>query len=53
MQEVKSIEECLAEDFEKVILCSPERRTLAGVNALVAERIGRADQAKVLMSTGA
>jgi len=47
-QEVKNIEKCLAEGYEKVILCSPEKKTLENVRVLVSQGLSKSDQAKVL-----
>jgi hypothetical protein len=47
-QEVKNIEKCLAEGYEKVILCSLEKKTLENVKSLVSQRLSKSDQAKVL-----
>jgi hypothetical protein len=47
-QEVKNVEKCLAAGFEKVVLCSPERKVLESVNSLVAQSISEPDQKKVL-----
>lgn len=47
-QEVKNIEKCLTAGYEKVILCSPEKKTLAGVRALVSEKLNKSAQAKIL-----
>ena len=47
-QELKNIEKCLAAGYEKVILCSPEKKTLEKVKALVFERLKDSDKEKVL-----
>jgi hypothetical protein len=47
-QEVKNIEKCLAAGYEKVILSSPEKKTLVSVKALVSETLSISDQAKIL-----
>jgi len=47
-QEVKNVEKCLAAGYEKVILCSPEIKTLTSVRALVSEKLSKSDQAKIL-----
>jgi len=46
-QEVKNIEKCLAAGFERVILCSPERKILESVKDLVSQSIGEADSKRV------
>jgi len=47
-QEVKNIEKCLTAGYEKVILCSLEKRTLSNVKSLLSQRLSKSDQAKVL-----
>jgi hypothetical protein len=47
-QEVKNIDKCLSAGYEKVILCSPEKRTLVAVRGLISEKLSTADQAKIL-----
>jgi hypothetical protein len=47
-QEVKNIEKCLAEGYEKVILCSPEKKTLENVRSLISHGLSKSDQSKVL-----
>jgi len=47
-QELLNIEKCLRADYEKVILCSPERKTLDKVRVLVSQKINESDQGKVL-----
>jgi hypothetical protein len=47
-QEVKNIEKCLTAGYEKVILCSPEKRTLSNVKSFLSQRLSKSDQAKVL-----
>lgn len=47
-QELKNIEKCLAAGYEKVILCSPEKKTLEAVKSLVTEKMSASAQAKVL-----
>jgi len=47
-QELKNIEKCLAEGYEKVILCSPEKKTLENVRSLISQGLSKSDQAKVL-----
>ncbi len=47
-QELKNIDKCLAAGYEKVILCSPEKRILETIKILVSEKLSVADQAKVL-----
>jgi hypothetical protein len=47
-QELANIEKCLAAGYEKVILCSPEKRTLEKVKSRVSQKLNDSDQAKVL-----
>lgn len=47
-QELKNIEKCLAAGYEKVILCSPEKRTLEAVRSLVTEKTSASAGKKVL-----
>jgi len=47
-QEVNNIEKCLAAGFGKVILCSPEKKTLENVKSLVSQRLSKSAQAKIL-----
>ena len=46
-QELKNIEKCLAAGFEKVILCSPERKTLDSIRSLTSQSLARAELKKV------
>jgi hypothetical protein len=46
-QELKNIEKCLAAGYEKVIVCSPDKKTLAGIKALVSQNITESDQRKI------
>jgi len=47
-QELSNIEKCLKAGYEKVIMCSPEKRTLEKVKALVYEKLKDSEQEKVL-----
>ena len=47
-QEIKNIEKCFAAGFEKVVLCSPEKKTLDDVKALISERLPGRDLDRVL-----
>ena len=47
-QELSNIEKCLASGYEKVILCSPERKGLEKTKALVVKRLKSSNQEKVL-----
>lgn len=46
-QELKNIEKCLAAGFEKVVLCSPERKILENVKGLVSEKMSETDLQRV------
>lgn len=46
--ELSNIEKCLRAGYDTVILCSPERRTLDMVKALVSRKLSESDQDKVL-----
>ncbi len=47
-QELKNIEKCLAAGYEKVILCSSDKKTLVKVKTLALEKLSESDQQKVL-----
>jgi hypothetical protein len=47
-QELKNIEKCLKAKYDRVILCSPEKRFLEKVRGLVIDSFQEADQGKVL-----
>jgi len=47
-QELSNIEKCLRAGYEKVILCSPEKKTLDKVKKLVLQEIKNSDQEKIL-----
>lgn len=47
-QELGNIQKCLASGYDKVILCSPDKKTLKKVNALVLQSLNESDQQKVL-----
>jgi len=47
-QELSNIEKCLASGYEKVILCSPEKKNLEKVKALISQKLKPSDQEKVL-----
>jgi hypothetical protein len=47
-QELSNIEKCLRAGYEKVILCSPERKTLEKVKSLFSQRFGEGEKEKVL-----
>lgn len=46
-QELKNIEKCLAAGFEKVVLCSPERKIVESVKDLVSQSLSETDLKKV------
>jgi len=47
-QELSNIEKCLIAGYEKIILCSPEKRTLDKVKTLVWQKLKESDKEKVL-----
>jgi hypothetical protein len=47
-QELKNIEKCLGAGYEKVILCSPEKKTLEKVKTLASQKLKESDQKRVL-----
>jgi hypothetical protein len=47
-QELSNIEKCLAAGYEKVILCSPEKKSLEKIRTLISKRLKPTDQEKVL-----
>jgi hypothetical protein len=46
-QELKNVEKCLAAGFEKVVLCSPERKILESVRGLVSQTVCEADLKRI------
>jgi hypothetical protein len=48
-QELANIEKCLRADYDRVILCSADKRTLTKVKALAAQRLQAAEREKVLL----
>lgn len=46
-QELKNIEKCLNAGYERVVLCSPEKKTLENVKSLVSQELNESDQKKV------
>jgi hypothetical protein len=47
-QELSNIEKCLGAGYEKVILCSPEKKSLEKIRNLISKRLKPTDQGKVL-----
>lgn len=47
-QELSNIEKCLKAGYDKVILCSPEKKTLRKVRVLTAQELKESEQDKVL-----
>ena len=47
-QELANIEKCLAAGYDKVILCSPKKRSLQRVEKLVTEKLAASDRERVL-----
>lgn len=46
-QELKNIQKCLAAGYEKVVVCSPDKKSLNSIKVLVEKNIVGADQSKV------
>ena len=46
-QELKNIEKCLAAGYEKVIVCSPDKKTLESIKAIVSQNIAESEQKKI------
>jgi hypothetical protein len=47
-QELSNIQKCLASGYEKVILCSPEKKSLEKIKALASRKLKVSDQEKTL-----
>jgi hypothetical protein len=47
-QELSNIEKCLSSGYEKVILCSPEKKSLEKIKALASQKLNASDQEKIL-----
>lgn len=47
-QELSNIEKCLKADYDEVILCSPEKKTLGKVEKLTAQKLKESEQQKAL-----
>lgn len=47
-QELSNIEKCLVAGYDRVILCSPERKTLKKVKVLTTQKLEESEQEKVL-----
>jgi hypothetical protein len=47
-QELSNIEKCLASGYEKVILCSPEKKTLEKVKTYVSRKLKESEKERVL-----
>jgi hypothetical protein len=45
-QELSNIQKCLASGYEKVILCSPEKKSLEKIKALASRKLKTSDQEK-------
>ena len=48
-QELSNIRKCLAAGYDTVVLCSPRKRTLDKVKALVSQELEESDREKVLL----
>lgn len=46
-QELANVEKCLGDGYERVVLCSPEKRTLEKVRTLVAEKVAESEQTRI------
>jgi hypothetical protein len=46
-QELKNIEKCLVAGYEKVLVCSPDKRTLENIRGLITENIPETGQKKI------
>jgi len=46
-QELKNIKKCLAAGYEKVIICSPDNKTLESIKALSSQKIAESEQIKL------
>lgn len=46
-QELKNIKKCLAAGYEKIIVCSPDQKTLESIKALVSQNIADSEQRKI------
>lgn len=47
-QELKNIQKCLSADFDKIVFCSPDIKTLESVKALAENKISQQELQKVL-----
>jgi len=47
-QELKNIQKCLATDFDKIVHCSPDAKTLESVKVLAENKLSQPDMQKVL-----
>jgi hypothetical protein len=47
-QELSNIEKCLRAGYDRVIICSPERRSLEKIRSLAFQRIDESDRGKLL-----
>jgi hypothetical protein len=47
-QELANIQKCLAAGYDKVVLCSPDRKTLETVHALEEKNLSQAEMQKVM-----
>ena len=46
-QELKNIKKCVAAGYEKIIVCSPDQKTLESIKSLVSQNIAESDQGKI------
>lgn len=47
-QELNNLEKCLKAGYEKVILCSPDKKTLENVKTLVSQKLKESEQKRIL-----
>lgn len=47
-QELKNIQKCLSADFEKIVFCSPDQKTLESVKTLTEQKLSLPDIQKLL-----
>ena len=46
-QELKNVQKCLAVGYEKVVVCSPEKKALEKIKALVSQSMTESDKSKI------
>ena len=48
VQELHNIEKCLRAGYERVVVCSPEKKSLEAIRKLMAEKLSSTDQNRIL-----